>query len=205
MQKKPEEINTDFITAEIKKLLDIDVSEADINNFYSLGNKENCPLKLEFVSHLKKVSILRNAKKLKGTNISIANDMTTKQREENKILRKHLFIAKQNNNNTCYIKKNQLYINNKIYTAHELKQLEDTDDKISQLQPKSTPETPTNFNIKGVNTIAQPVLQTIANKKTKTLSNTHEGSSSGKKEVKEAAKKTGNEIKEDKVTTRSRR
>ncbi|KAG5879599.1 hypothetical protein JTB14_025246 [Gonioctena quinquepunctata] len=107
-------ITIDFISRELEILVGIEVQAADLNNFYTLGKTESCPIKIELIYFLKKKEILRNTRKLKGTSISIANDMTFKQREDSKILRKHLNLARQDNIVNCFIKNNKLFVNNQI-------------------------------------------------------------------------------------------
>lgn len=117
----PREVSVDFISSQIKQLLDVQLDESNINNLYKLGNAENSPIKLELVSMLKKREILLNCRKLKGSKIYIANDLTEKQRGEYKILREHLSRAREDTENSCYIKGNKLYVNNVAYTVEDLK------------------------------------------------------------------------------------
>lgn len=118
------EINVDFIQQKIKSLLQIELVKVDINDVYTLGKSEDSPIKIQFTSYLTKKHILQNCKKLKDTNIFIGHDLTEKQREENKLLRKHLYIAKKDQNKTCYIKNNKLHINGTAITVEELKELD---------------------------------------------------------------------------------
>lgn len=122
--KHPSHISFDFISQELKRLVGVEVLSSDLSNFYPLGKNESCPIKVEFVSYLKKASLLENAKQLKGTNVSIANDLTIKQRQDYKILRNHLYLAKQDKNTNCFIKNNKLHVNNKIYSVEDLEQSE---------------------------------------------------------------------------------
>ncbi|KAJ8943782.1 hypothetical protein NQ314_009649, partial [Rhamnusium bicolor] len=110
---------------ELKRTLCIDITETDINNIYPLGNSAKSPIKIEFVSELKKKLILRNCSRLKGTNISIRYDLTNKQREEYKILKGHLNRPNKNSNNKCHIKGNKLYINNIPHTIEDLEEIDD--------------------------------------------------------------------------------
>lgn len=136
-------ISVDFITSEFRRLIEVDIQELDIKNFYALGKTETAPIKVEFVSILKKNSILTNSKKLKGTNITISNDLTIKQREENKTLRKHLNLARQDENTNCFIKRNKLYVNNKIYSVKDLEQSEERVETAEKSKINSAPGTPT--------------------------------------------------------------
>ncbi|KAG5900603.1 hypothetical protein JTB14_017458 [Gonioctena quinquepunctata] len=71
LNKTNEEVQANTIADELKKLLEIELS------------------------HQKK-QILKNAAKLKGTKITISNDLTIKQREDFRTLRHHQAYEKQN-------------------------------------------------------------------------------------------------------------
>ncbi|CAG9834630.1 unnamed protein product [Diabrotica balteata] len=73
------------------------------------------------------ISASEKLKNLKGTSINIAQDLTREQQEEHKILRKHLLLARQDINNTCFIKNHKLYINEDSYTAADLQQESNTE------------------------------------------------------------------------------
>lgn len=124
----------------LTKLLEVEVSVNDLNNVYSIKSLRNT-VKVEFISNLKKTEILRNARKLKDSGISIAQDLTFMQREENKLLRKYLKKARENPVNTSYIKGNKLYVNNKCYTVDELEELDS--DLEDERKINSAPPTPT--------------------------------------------------------------
>ncbi|KAG5871748.1 hypothetical protein JTB14_004596 [Gonioctena quinquepunctata] len=66
----------------IKSLLEVDISTNQIKDIHCLGSQKNCPVKIELISNLTKRNLLANCQKLKGTKISIANDLTVQQREE---------------------------------------------------------------------------------------------------------------------------
>lgn len=137
----PGEITREYIKKEIKKLVDVNIAESDLNNVYPLGKTNNPPIKIEFTSFLKKAEIFKNARNLRGTRISIARDLTIKQRHEYNILRKHLNLAKGNKENNCYIRGNQLYVDGKRYTAEELEGQEETESDTIE-KPQSAPSTP---------------------------------------------------------------
>lgn len=135
-------ISLDFLTSELKKLIGVEVKETDLKNYYTLGKTETAPIKVEFLSFFKKSSILSNSKKLKGTNTIISNDLTDKQREEGKILRKHLSLARQDNNTNCFIRRNKLHVNNKVYTLEELEGNEEFVEIEEASKINSAPGTP---------------------------------------------------------------
>lgn len=141
LESKPDDITIDFIKSEIKKLVDVTITESDLNNFYPLGKTNNSPIKIEFTSFLKKAEVLKNARNLKGTRISIARDLTLKQRQEYNILRRHLNLARGNKEEDCYIKGNRLYVNGRIYKPEDLEDPEDIEKEIPE-KPHSAPGTP---------------------------------------------------------------
>ncbi|CAG9759995.1 unnamed protein product [Ceutorhynchus assimilis] len=111
---------------------------SDIDNVCVFGKSRHILVKL--TSFLKSREILTNCKKLKGTGVSISEDLSKEEREENKILRKHLKEAKEQKLN-AYIKNNQLVVNGQAYTAEELQKEEETE--IQNLnKPNSAPPTP---------------------------------------------------------------
>ncbi|CAG9821761.1 unnamed protein product [Phaedon cochleariae] len=140
-REKTEDLNSGEIIELLKNLSDINIVEADLNNFYRLGKTSKSPVKIEFISYLKKSLVLKNCKKLKGTRIHIADDLTLTQREEGKILRKHLFLAEENQEIDCYIKNNKLYVNKKSFTAADLEATHG-DYYTNQNKPHSAPGTP---------------------------------------------------------------
>ncbi|KAL3278084.1 hypothetical protein HHI36_013429 [Cryptolaemus montrouzieri] len=72
-------------------------------------------------SRIVKKLILSKGSLLKGTNITISPDLTFSQREDNKILRKHLMEARAHSSTKSFIKGNILHIGQKSYTIKELK------------------------------------------------------------------------------------
>lgn len=125
----------------------------DINNVYSFGKQTTRkPIIVKFVSYLTKKEVLRNSRKLKGTGISVVEELSLEEIKENRILRQHLNKARSNKLN-AYIKNKKLTINGQEYTAQQLaEEAEDTEtentsmtssNKLEQTsQPKSGPSTP---------------------------------------------------------------
>lgn len=133
-------ITADFICEEIGKLLDVEIDRKDINDCYKLGKEENSPIKVEFISHQCKKSIFRNIKKLKGTEISIANDLTLRQRQDFRKLKSFLRTARLESSEISYVKGNKLIIGKESFTLEEL-------EKLNRKVTNSTPNTPTtNYN-----------------------------------------------------------
>lgn len=140
---RQEEIDIKKVCEEINRSLGTNITEKDISDFFYLGNKEKSPLKLEFVSYNTKRDIFKNIKALKGTKLVIANDLTSKQQTEQKILRKHLALARQNNSTNSYIRGSKLYINYKPYSVEELERNEFEEVENLRPRPGSAPGTPT--------------------------------------------------------------
>ncbi|KAJ8966899.1 hypothetical protein NQ314_003245 [Rhamnusium bicolor] len=111
---------SDTVINTLNNLLEISISEQDINDIYRIGKINNKqPLLVELISYQKKRLILNNAKKLKGKNIFIAEDQCWEDRNITKTLVTNLKIAKAKGKN-AQIKGNKLIIENQAYTAEEL-------------------------------------------------------------------------------------
>lgn len=125
----------------INKHLQISFNFSDIRDIYRFGKKvegKSRPISVEFVSYPLKIDILKNAKKLKGTGVFIANDYTTEEYEKQKVLRAHLIIARRNNQQAT-IKNNTLYVDGEAFTYEELK--ERKDDLIEEEETEESEET----------------------------------------------------------------
>ncbi|KAG5899001.1 hypothetical protein JTB14_001527 [Gonioctena quinquepunctata] len=123
---------------DLNEILGVELREGDVGDIYPLGKSINCPIKIEFNSNLKKKEVLTNCNKLKGRNISIANDLTHTQRSENKILRKHLFLAKQEGNyRDCYIRRDRLFVDGISYGVEDLEK-----EDYPETKHNSAPSTP---------------------------------------------------------------
>lgn len=116
----------------LNSTLELSLSENDINNIYQKGN--DCII-VEFISFLKKVSVLKNTKKLKGTKIVICNDLNREDRTQSKLLHENLKKARQEGQK-AYIKNFTLYVNNQPYTPSDLQTAENL-----QLAGNTTPTT----------------------------------------------------------------
>lgn len=127
--------------SEINRLLELNIQEQDINNIYYVGKQERKRgIVIEFVSYLKKLSIFKNVKKLKGTKVAIVNDLIPEDRLINKILVKHLKIAKQENKQ-ARIRGNLLEIEGKKYTADQLEN-KGEEDEYTELETESDEDSP---------------------------------------------------------------
>lgn len=122
LDKVENEILLDATLGKVNELLGTDFALKDVNNIYTIGHQEKPPVVIEFISYLKKSEIFRSPEKLralKGTHIVITHDLCERDREEQKVLRKHHKIAKDRNQE-ARIRGNKLIIGQKSYTAAEL-------------------------------------------------------------------------------------
>ncbi|KAK9878334.1 hypothetical protein WA026_021349 [Henosepilachna vigintioctopunctata] len=74
--EKPFEVTPAFICEEIRRLLQVELKESDISDLYQLGKKNNCPIKVEFISYLKKKENIQ-----KGIYIRDETELLSKQKE----------------------------------------------------------------------------------------------------------------------------
>lgn len=130
----------------INSKLDLNVTISQINNIYQIGKQpEKKGIVIEFISFLTKKLVFQNVKKLKGTGIAIANDLIAEDRENQKILLKHLRL-KREENIEAKIKGNSLVIGDKHYSVHELENqgtpniLETNSDVLTTSEEESTKE-----------------------------------------------------------------
>lgn len=129
------------ICQDLSKILKIKLTESDISDVYCLGSKENCPIKLELVTQLKKKQILANTKNLKGTKIFLTQDLTKQQQVELKILKEHLKIVREEEpEKNSYIRGNKLFIDYKGYSCKELE--EEANVTKTERRVNSAPPTP---------------------------------------------------------------
>lgn len=122
------DIVTTTITA-LKQHTGVDLEERDINNIYFVGKKnESKAILVQFVTFLKKLSLLKNATKLKGTGISMSEDLCPEDRERHRILVKYLKEARERNLR-ARIRGDKLEVEGQRYTVQELEgqKCEDTE------------------------------------------------------------------------------
>lgn len=146
--------NADLVNVvleKLKKLTGIEISINDINNLFTIPVGTKTAIKIEFVSYLKKNLILKSGYKLKGTNISFAQDLSFEDRQERRFLKKHQQIARSKNY-FAKIRGQKLIVNNEIYSIEQLKKFDledDTNEIVSNtsssphyIKPNSAPATP---------------------------------------------------------------
>lgn len=164
--------NTDLVRytlGRINEVLDLNFSDSDINNVYKIGRSEKPPVIVEFISYLKKIEVFRDIDKLrslKGKNISISNDLCKVDREIQNTLRKHLNIAR-GQNQQARLKGNRLEIEGKLYTVSDLEGEAETDSS-SDTDSDTSPGDDLNVNIEAAqNTIADDGQRTAESLRTK--------------------------------------
>lgn len=121
----------------VQTKLDVSILDSDVNNVYLVG-KSRQVVKLELVTYLKKVEILKSAKKLKGSRVFIVEDLNKEEQCQQKVLRDHLRQARDKKYR-AYIRGGFLYVDGERYTA---KQLEDQPLQSIVPKPHSAPATP---------------------------------------------------------------
>lgn len=117
-----DETESDFlehVTAKLRALLQIEIVPTDVNNIYVIGGKQGNPIKLEFVSYLKKAQILAHAKNLRNTGVFVSHDLNTQERKTRQILIHHLKVAR-NENHFAKIVGNRLKIDGKYFSVDQL-------------------------------------------------------------------------------------
>lgn len=110
-----------FVAQSLSDLLKIQVTRGEINNAYLVGQKalNVRPVIVEFVNFTKKTEIFKNCNKLKGSAVSISNDLTIKEREVTRVLVRNLKEAR-GKKLSAKIKNNLLYIGDDIFTYEQL-------------------------------------------------------------------------------------
>lgn len=128
LQVDEADILNSAITA-LNLALNINIKYSDINNIYFVGKRHSYKkgILIEFVSYLTKQSIFKNISKLKGKKVTIAHDLCLEDQQKQKILVKHLKLARDKNK-TAKIKGFKLQIEDKIFTAEELESNIDVED-----------------------------------------------------------------------------
>lgn len=101
-----------------KNRLGIALERTEVNNLFLVGKKREI-VKVELLSFLRKIEILNNSRKLKGTTVYISHDLSKPEQEIQKVLRQHLRLAKEKKYK-AYIRGSVLIVNGDKYTAEQL-------------------------------------------------------------------------------------
>lgn len=192
LEAPPEALSPRFLCEEFHRLLDLEIHPNDISNSYHFGHPNSKAIKVELVSQEVKKSILQKCKKLKGTKITIAHDLTKKQRENNKLLRQHLAIARKNKQNS-FIRGEKLFINNTSYTLEELKEISLGSEKENNLVNNGFSITQQNRE----ELEARNCENILSAKPINTENNKSEEGRDKKKEIRTKKEDTGSRIKSD--------
>lgn len=118
----------------INHTLEVKLTPYEINNIYRIGkNKGKRPIILSFVTNLKKSEVLRNTRKLKGTNIAVSEDLIEEDRTERKLLVDTLKQVKRRNKKAI-IRGNGIIIESIYYSVKDIldqKHLEENNQEFS--------------------------------------------------------------------------
>lgn len=123
-----------------KNIMQIPLEMSELNRVIRLGKKgnENGPVLVTFVSYIKRLQVLKNAAKLKGSNITVSEDLSLEDRERRKFLVTLNKVLREKNH-TCSIKRKGLMINGKFHGIEQLRTAEqDGTLLVDQPQPSQT-------------------------------------------------------------------
>ncbi|KAJ8935638.1 hypothetical protein NQ318_015615 [Aromia moschata] len=169
-----QQVTPEIICDELKKEIDINLNISDFNNVYPLGKQENSPLKIEFLSYLKKTTV------------------------------KHLYLAKEDKNKNCYIKNNKLYVNGEAYSTEQLQIIENIDDDpVKSNSEPGTPSAQTHNKEEKKKEEKGRILKPTNLLKTKVSTQSSSTPIENKSEKKEITKQTERQTDYDKRKTRS--
>lgn len=130
----------------LKTVLKVQISEQEINDVYRFGKGDkDRPILVKLVSAHKKFRILKQGILLKGTKISISNDLIKEDREKQKILRKHLKLAR-NQGLEAKIINYKLLVNNSFLTVNDLYKIEEKQ-TIQNIESENTAQSTENPTI----------------------------------------------------------
>lgn len=107
----------------VSQKLGIGLRLEDINGVTYLGKQQDNkprPVKLELISNLKKAEIFRNVRKLKGTGISLSDDLAKEERAERKLVY-HRFKEAKDQGRSAKLVRGGVIIDDKKYRYGELK------------------------------------------------------------------------------------
>lgn len=148
--KIPENL-TEFVVDLVKNRLQTEIHESEINNVYKIKTRRGTPVKIELVSYLKKVEILKKAGNLKGTGISLVHDLDFQERRDRQVLVYHMKQARSKKH-YAKIVGNKLKVDGDYYTAE---QLEPPTNIYCEVKSNSAPASPSVRN----NVIQDPIPQ----------------------------------------------
>lgn len=106
------------VITQLNTLLGTDLQKVEINNIYKLGKNKSI-IKVEFLSFLSKTKVTSNRFKLKGSRIFINDDLCKEDRDDLKLLRQQLTLAKTRDHR-AYIRKSCLVVGDEKFTIEQL-------------------------------------------------------------------------------------
>lgn len=117
----------------LKDIIKVDVSLNDINFIRRIGRNslEKKPILIKFVSFRKKIEVLRLAKNLKGSSVSLSENYSNEIRQSRRLLLPFLYKARSIQCK-AFLRQDKLIINDKRFYIEQLQQLEQ-EDKLSTL------------------------------------------------------------------------
>lgn len=141
MNRRLPSVSTKSVAAVLSELLGLHLIDNDFRDAYLLGSGANCPIKVELLYQRKRAEILGNARKLKGTGVSVSQDLTHNQLCQLRALREHLSRLRKTSTAKSYIRGNKLYLDGAAYTLQDLENL-DTETAVGHKASNSAPSTP---------------------------------------------------------------
>ncbi|XP_044766546.1 uncharacterized protein LOC123322646 [Coccinella septempunctata] len=108
-----------YVISKLNALLSINLLETEVNNIYRLG-KTKPVIKIEFVSFLAKSKVIENRHKLKGSRVYINEDLCEEDRNDLKILRQQMNVARANGQR-AYIWRRFLIVDGEKFSVEQLK------------------------------------------------------------------------------------
>lgn len=127
LQEDTEELLEEKILNLLTNTLAIEIHLETIDNLYRIGKKGKGsvrPVIIRFVRFLEKQVVLKNAHKLRGTGISICNDLTLQQQKDHKILYKYYKTAKDKGF-SAKITGNRLVVNEETFNVKDLREVDE--------------------------------------------------------------------------------
>ncbi|CAG9764482.1 unnamed protein product [Ceutorhynchus assimilis] len=120
-------------------ILKIKLDDADIEEVFRIGKRaegRSRPVMVKMANFKKKLFILENAHKLKGSQYAISNDLDSEERSVQKVLLRHRYEAKEKGYNV-QMKRNALVIDERETISNVTDSEEVTDNEVSA---DATPE-----------------------------------------------------------------
>lgn len=130
-----------FVVGELSRLMGIKLCLADLSNAYLIGRSDRKLVKVEFVSYLRRLEVLKSSHKLKGTEIYVNSDLTFKERQESRALREQ---CKQERARgvKCYLRGGKLFMPKTTRKSSEVGNPDHNSAQRPNSEPSSVVSTP---------------------------------------------------------------